>query len=302
MTRARARRAAWLAVAMLAAAPPAGAERFWPRRPQPAAPAIEARSEAEPARTGGDPVRLQVQRRGGAQEIIADNAAAGPMQVRLALASADNARPVPALPATAVVATGQQRVLARVYALDPRQPPAFDVRLEQVPGDPGARPHDVRYGLPFGQAPVRVDQGFGGRFSHADPSNFYAVDFALPEGTPVLAARDGVVMQVHSDFEQGGQDREHDSGAANYVRILHDDGSMALYGHLQAGGVAVRVGEQVRQGQRIGHSGNTGFSTAPHLHFVVQANRGMRLEAIPFRMFSAQGELKFAREDAAGPR
>ena len=76
---------------------------------------------------------------------------------------------------------------------------------------------------------------------------------------------------------------------------------MALYAHLKPEGVQVRVGQQVRQGQPIALSGNTGYSTAPHLHFVVQANRGMRLEAIPFRMFGAAGELKFPREAGGRP-
>ena len=282
---------------MLAATASADAARFWPRSTPGQAPPPTAQE-----RTPGEPVLLQVHLRGGSYEIVADNAAPGPMEVRVALARAENARPVPALPATAVVEAGRQRVVARVYALDPRQPPTFEVRLDQLPGDPRARPQDYRYRVPFEQPRIRVDQGFGGRFSHADPQNFYAVDFALPEGTPVLAARGGVVMQVRSDFEQAGQDRERDGGGANYVRILHDDGSMALYGHLQAGSVAARVGEPVRQGQCIARSGNTGFSTGPHLHFVVQANRGMRLEAIPFRMVAPQGELKFAREDAPDPR
>ena len=46
----------------------------------------------------------------------------------------------------------------------------------------------------------------------------------------------------------------------------------------------VRAGQTVNAGQRIGLSGNTGFSTRPHLHFAVQVNRGMQLVSIPFRM------------------
>ena len=130
----------------------------------------------------------------------------------------------------------------------------------------------------------RIDQGYGGSFSHVDPQNRYALDFAANEGTPVLAAREGVVMQVESDFDKAGLNREKYGGRANFVRIVHDDGSMALYAHLKPEGVLVRTGQRVRAGQRIGLSGNTGFTTGPHLHFAVQVNRGMRLESIPFRM------------------
>ena len=169
----------------------------------------------------------------------------------------------------------------------------FRLLLDGLPGDPAARPVDYEYRLPFDYARVRVDQGPGGSFSHNDPQNRYAVDFALAEGTPIVAVREGVVMQVESDFDKAGLNREKYGGRANFIRLLHDDGSMAVYAHLQPEGVQVHTGQRVRQGQRIGLSGNTGFSTAPHLHFVLQVNRGMRLESIPFRMFGPLGELKF---------
>ena len=154
--------------------------------------------------------------------------------------------------------------------------------------------HDapVAYQLPFDERRFSVGQAPEGRFSHRDAENRFAVDFTLPEGTPVLAARAGRVTRVQSGFSGNGlapRDRER----ANYVRITHDDGSMAVYAHLKPEGVQVRTGQRVRKGQRIGLSGNTGFSTAPHLHFVLQVNRGMRLESIPLRMFGPLGELKF---------
>ena len=68
------------------------------------------------------------------------------------------------------------------------------------------------------------------------------------------------------------------------VEIMNADGSMALYAHLAENGALVHQGQQVEVGQRIGLSGNTGYSTAPHLHFAVQVNRGMQLVSIPFRM------------------
>src|SRR5690606_32818975 len=116
--------------------------------------------------------------------------------------------------------------------------------------------------------------------------------FAAPEGTPVLAAREGVVMQVESNFDRAGLDREKYGGRANFVRVVHDDGTMALYAHLKPEGVLARVGQRVRAGQQIGMSGNTGFTTGPHLHFVVQVNRGMRLVSIPFRMSGPSGPLR----------
>ena len=99
--------------------------------------------------------------------------------------------------------------------------------------------------------------------------------------------------RVESGFEKAGLNREKYGGSANFIRIVHDHGSMAVYAHHQHEGVQVRTGQRVRKGQPIGLSGNTGFSTAPHLHFVLQVNRGMRLESIPLRMFGPLGELKF---------
>ena len=150
--------------------------------------------------------------------------------------------------------------------------------------------------MPLRQGPTRVEQGYGGAFSHSDPQNLYAVDFSADIGTPVLAARGGTVMQVESDFDKAGLNLEKYGGRANFVRILHDDGTMGLYAHLQESGVLVRVGQHVQAGQQIGLSGNTGFTTGPHLHFAVQVNRGMRLESIPFRMRGPQGVLVFARK------
>src|SRR5690606_35199252 len=145
---------------------------------------------------------------------------------------------------------------------------------------------------------LRIQQAWGGRYSHADAANRHAVDFATGHGTLVLAARDGVVMQAEGGFQEAGPDDADAEDRANFIRILHDDGTMALYAHLQTGGAQVRPGQRVRRGETIGLSGNTGRSTGPHLHFVVQANRGMRLESLPFRMFGPHGVLRFASAQA----
>ncbi len=228
--------------------------------------------------------RLRVEPGDGEYLAWADNSLAGPIEVLLRFASHSNVAGDPPLPARATVPARGSVLVARLRTQDPGRNGNFELGLTSVPGHPGARPQDVEYLLPLRQARSRIDQGFGGAFSHGDEQNRHALDFAAEIGTPVLAARGGVVMQVESDFSKAGLKRERFGGRANFVRILHDDGTMALYAHLKADGALVRVGQRVSAGQQIGLSGNTGFTTGPHLHFAVQVNRGMRLLSIPFRM------------------
>ncbi len=236
--------------------------------------------------------QLRVENQGSRYLAWADNRLPGPIEVQLRFQDQDNIAGRPTLPARALLAPRATALVAQLATADPTRGGRFELRMDSVPGDPTARPRDVEYRLPLEQYRIRIDQGYGGRFSHSDPGNRYAVDFAAEEGTAVLAAREGVVMQVESDFQRAGLDREAYGGRANFVRILHDDGSMALYAHLQPEGAYVRVGQRVRTGQQIGLSGNTGFTTGPHLHFAVQVNRGMRLESIPFRMNGPTGPLR----------
>lgn len=236
--------------------------------------------------------RLRLEARDDGQVAWIDNALAGPIEVMLHAAAPTRIASDPPLPARATVPAGQAVAVALLGAGD------VPLRVDAVPGTPNARPRDVEYGYPLGSAPLRIQQAWGGHYSHDDDANRHAVDFAVPTGTPVLAARDGVVMQAEGGFHDAAPDDADAESRANFIRILHDDGTMALYAHLQAGGVHVRMGQRVRRGQAIGLSGNTGRSTGPHLHFVVQANRGMRLESVPFRMFGPQGVLRFA---VAGP-
>lgn len=238
-------------------------------------------------------VRLRLERAGMRYQAWADNLLHGPVEVQLRFKHSSNVTAHPALPATAVVPARSSVIIASIAMNDPLRGGDFELLLNSLPGDPGSQPLDYDYRLPFDYGRVRVDQGPGGAFSHNDVQNRYAVDFAVPEGTPILAAREGLVMQVESDFDKAGLNREKFGGRANFIRILHGDGSMAVYAHLKPEGVQVREGQYVRKGQRIGLSGNTGFSTAPHLHFVVQSNRGMALESIPFRMFGPLGLLQF---------
>lgn len=228
-------------------------------------------------------VRLRIEPADGEYLAWADNLLAGPIEVRLDVAGGAPPPSQPALPARAGVPAGGSALVARLPTPSGRAG-WMRLRLLGVPGSSNARPRDVVYLPPLAQPEARIDQGFEGEFSHQDAENRYALDFATEVGTPVLAARAGVVMQVQDGYRGHGLDRARDGGRANFIRILHDDGSMALYAHLADGGTLVRVGEAVAAGQRLGLSGNTGYSTAPHLHFAVQVNRGMQLQSIRFRM------------------
>jgi murein DD-endopeptidase MepM/ murein hydrolase activator NlpD len=248
--------------------------------------------------------RLRLETGEGVYLAYADNMLAGPIEVMLH-SEGGNAAIVgePALPARATVPARGSTLVARLHAAPGSRGGSFKVRLQAVPGSPNAKPQDYEYAYPLQTRTLRVEQGFGGSFSHNSVENHYAVDFAADIGTTVLAAREGTVMQIASDFDKASLDAERFGGRANFVRILHDDGSMAVYAHLSMEGVLVRAGQRVRRGQPIGVSGNTGFSTGPHLHFVVQVDRGMRLESIPFRMFGPAGILRFseARPSEARP-
>ena len=225
----------------------------------------------------------------GARQAVVANRIEGPVEVELVFGSQDNITATPALPLRTVVAGMSERSVASFVSADPYQPASLALRLRAVPGDPAAVPQDVDYVLPVGGSDWRIDQGFGGGFSHSEPASRYAIDIAVDEGTPVLAARAGVVMQVEDEFEGAGLDLEKFGARANHVRVLHEDGSMAVYAHLQPDSVQVRPGRRVAAGQRLGASGNTGYSTGPHLHFAVQVNAGMALESIPFVLVDGDG-------------
>lgn len=132
----------------------------------------------------------------------------------------------------------------------------------------------------------KVAQGFGGTSSHGDAQNFHAVDITMPIGTPVHAARGGVVVATEQGFDNG----TGIEAKANYVVICHADGSYGQYWHLDQNGVVATVGTTVAEGAHIGNSGNSGKSTGPHLHFSVAVADGTgKNKTVPWKFKDGAG-------------
>jgi hypothetical protein len=158
----------------------------------------------------------------------------------------------------------------------------------------GMRPSNVQpvgplYSLPYEPgATFQVGQGYLEFPTH---ENQYAIDWIMPEETPILAARAGVVVEAVDAFSKSGL-TEDMKQKGNYIRILHDDGSRALYFHLAQNGARVKVGEKVKEGQRIALSGNTGYSATPHLHFMVDRPDSGNYVSVPV-LFKSGGDEPF---------
>jgi murein DD-endopeptidase MepM/ murein hydrolase activator NlpD len=144
------------------------------------------------------------------------------------------------------------------------------------------------YDLPFKEGTRhKVVQGYGGRFSHKHKA---ALDFYMTEGTPVYAAREGIIYSFKDDSNEGGPFTNERT--ANYIIIKHPDGSFGCYWHLQRNGVTVKNG-RVAKGQLIGYSGSTGFALRPHLHFAVKLRLNYKMNSFIRTKFRTTKGIEF---------
>jgi len=181
---------------------------------------------------------------------------------------------------------------SEVFALTPiKQSAACDysyVRSCLIGSADAVHDDSYIYSLPYASgASFRVSQGYHGAFSHQGPDE-YAIDWQMPVGTAVHAARDGLVVESEDASNQGGPSRKYEK-YANRILIQHPDGTIGIYGHLKMGGNKVKVGDQVKAGDLIGLSGNTGFTYGPHLHFAVfKTKDGFSRQSLPVRFRSVE--------------
>lgn len=201
-------------------------------------------------------------------------------------------------PLTFTVPGGQSVRAVSLTQINPRIPWHYYFSWNWNYGNIAAR-HDEQavYALPYlpGHA-YRINQGYNGSFSHYG-QDAYALDWIMPEGTPVCAARSGVVVEARDSSDTGGNDRAY-ADLANQVFIRHNDGTLGLYLHFKQHGVTVRKGQRVLAGEVIGFAGNTGFSTESHLHFaVVRGRDGFARESIPVRFRLEDGSIRELAEN-----
>ncbi len=217
-------------------------------------------------------------------EFVAENRFHAPVEVMLRFQRLSGIRYPDADEALRwTVPAGSESPLMVLEILGNTGAPAAEYQYEYVAGSPDAAHRPERpYRIPYALATrFMVTQAYPDTVTHRTPDSAHAVDFAMPVGTDIFAARGGVVFAVTSQNYRGGLDTSRDGARANVVQILHDDGTFAVYAHLNWNSIRVKPGDRVQRGQYIADSGNTGFSTGPHLHFAVLRNAGMRLESVP---------------------
>ncbi|HEY5937458.1 MAG TPA: M23 family metallopeptidase [Kofleriaceae bacterium] len=241
----------------------------------------------------GGYLEFELYRQGSRIVQIARNRYAVPVMIRWSMTALDNLEPlsstegVALLPAASQpLGTGAPVILAELEQSDVSQRYRRELYFRARFGDPQTVPEDYAYRLPYPTGKTfSVLQGFHGAFSHRGP-NEYAVDFDCPVATPVLATRPGVVVAAHAAAQGSGTTPEFlDYKRTNFVLVLHDDGSLGEYMHLAPSGVEVAAGQRIDRGQPLGLSGNTGYSSTPHLHFQVMtaAMDGASAKSFPFR-------------------
>jgi len=212
-----------------------------------------------------------------------------PQNVRVKFLEMDNVSFSGTQPIRAVLPPQGTVTLGRLSRLDPKTQVRIKFNATYGLGDPESVPDkDFPYLFPYAHG---VKHGmFQGYFGNATHQSCHCLDFDLEEGSPVHAARDGLVARVWQGFSTGGPSPAF-RDKSNGVWILHSDGTVAQYAHLQKDGARVRPGQEVTAGQMIGLSGHTGQASGPHLHFQVNQPSWGEDKTVPTLFLGQDGSL-----------
>ncbi len=204
--------------------------------------------------------------------------------------STENLTTTDSLPIIKTVPGNKKIKVTELFPVDKDGPVRYEFKYNIVIGNMYAE-HDTNYiyNLPYKPgASHKVGQSFGDDFTH-NLELRYAVDFEMKEGTPIYVIREGIVVAICDVYDRGGLFPQLMT-KANYVFIRHLDNTIATYAHLRKDGAAVKVGQYVEPGTIIGYSGNTGFSSGPHLHLeVFKAIDGKNKLSLRMKFRTAKG-------------
>lgn len=214
---------------------------------------------------------LNVIKEGNESCLVAHNRRDLPVSVFINISAEENISSDRTFPLYHVVPPDSDLCIARIYPLDKKKDYRWRYEQKWMIGDYTARhraPDGYRVPWAKGQSYNVTQAPDGPLTTHLEPFSHNAVDFNMPEGTPVHAVRSGVVVGIVDSFKAGRLDRAL-LDKANYVNILQDDGTVADYAHLKENSIVVSIGQRVSTGDKLGLSGSTGYSSGPHLHFSV---------------------------------
>lgn len=215
-----------------------------------------------------------------------------PVSIRLELKLINMTTTLPA-PYRTVVSAQTETSIITLMQDKPGQKFKWNYKWWWKSGSFQQRPdYDFVYRLPgTAGTEMYVSQGYNGTFTHNGEFNKYSLDFKMDEGTPIHAARGGLVVNVVNHYTEGGVGEQF-KNKQNMISILHDDGTFGEYLHLKENGAIVQEGQKVKTGDLIGYSGNTGYSSIPHLHFHVNHLQSDFNRNRIKTLFKAGGQIK----------